>query len=137
MLNAYGALLEKELLMTIPAIIQNYIDAYNRKDVTALVECVTDNVMFENISNAGQSLKIEGREAFADLAQQGASMFTTRHQTVRTAVVEGNLVALEVDWTGFPAVDLGPIKAGEEIALRGASFLTIEDGKLCRIVDLS
>lgn len=123
--------------MTLPAIIRSYIDAYNRKDVAALVECVTDTVIFENISNAGQSLRIEGRSAFADLATQGASMFTARYQTVRTAVVDGDLVALEVDWTGVPAIDLGPIKAGKEFALRGASFLTIEDGKLCRIVDIS
>ena len=123
--------------MTLPAIIRSYIDAYNRKDVAALVECVTDTVIFENISNAGQSLRIEGRSGFADLAMQGASMFTARHQTVRTAVVDGDQVALEVDWTGVPAIDLGPIKAGNEFALRGASFLTIADGKLCRIVDIS
>lgn len=123
--------------MTLPAIIRSYIDAYNRKDVAALVECVTDTVIFENISNTGQSLRIEGRSAFADLAMQGASMFTARHQTVRTAVVDGGQVALEVDWTGVPAIDLGPIKAGNEFALRGASFLTIADGKLCRIVDIS
>jgi hypothetical protein len=42
---------------------------------------------------------------------------------------------LEVDWTGTPAIDLGPTKAGEQVAMRGASFMTIADGKLTRIVD--
>lgn len=102
-----------------------------------MVACVADAVIFENVSNAGQSTKIEGRAAFADLAGQAATMFTTRHQAIRTAIVDGDRVALEVDWTGTPAVDLGPMKAGEKVAMRGASFITIADGKLARIVDLS
>ncbi len=123
--------------MTLPAIIQNYLDAYNRKDVAALVACVADGVVFENVSNSGQSMKIEGRTAFAELAEQAATMFTTRHQAISNAVVDGSRVALEVDWTGTPAIDLGPMKAGEQVAMRGASFMTIADGKLTRIVDLS
>lgn len=123
--------------MTLPVIVQRYLDAYNRKDVTALVDCVSDEVLFENVSNAGQSMKIEGREAFAELAGRAATMFESRKQTVRTAVVDGDIVALEVDWIGTPAVDLGPMKAGVEVAMRGASFITIAGGKLARIVDLS
>ncbi len=121
----------------LPAIIQSYLDAHNRKDVAALVACVAGDIVFENVSNAGQSMKIEGRAAFAELPEQAATMFTIRRQTVRNAVVDGDRVALEVDWTGTPAIDLGPMKAGEQVALRGASFMTIAGGKLTRIVDLS
>lgn len=117
--------------------VRRYLDAYNRKDVAGLVSCVSDNVVFENVSNAGGTMRIEGRAAFAELAKQAATMFITREQTIRTAVVEGDRVALEVDWTGIPAIDLGPMKAGERVQMRGASFLTITDGKLMRIVDLS
>lgn len=123
--------------MTLPTIIQSYLDAYNCGDVAALVNCVADTVVFENVSNTGHSMKIDGRIAFAELAEQAARMFASRHQSVRTAVVDGDHVALEVDWTGTPAVDLGPMKAGEQVTIRGASFITIADGKLARIVDLS
>lgn len=123
--------------MTLPAIIQHYLDAYNRKDVAALVACVADDILFENVSNSGQSLRIEGRAAFAELAEQAAAMFTVRHQVIRNAVVDGSRAALEVDWTGTPAIDLGSMKAGEQVAMRGASFMTIEGGLLVRIMDLS
>lgn len=126
------------MMTNLPTIIQSYIDAYNRKDVAALVDCVADTVVFENVSNSGQSMKIEGRAAFAELADRAASMFASRHQVVRTAVVGDGHVALELDWTGTPAVDLGLMKAGERVTMRGASFITIADnGKLARIVDLS
>ena len=123
--------------MRLPTIIRTYVDAYNRKDVATLVNCVTDDIVFENVSNAGQSMRVEGRSAFAELAGQAAAMFSTRHQAIRTAFVDGDLVALEIDWTGTPAVDLGPMKAGEHVALRGASFIAIDDGKFARIVDFS
>jgi ketosteroid isomerase-like protein len=123
--------------MKLPQIVESYLAAYNRKDVEALVDCVSADVVFENVSNSGQSMKIEGREAFAELASQAAAMFASRHQAVRTAVVDGDNVAIEVDWIGTPAVDLGAMKAGAEVAMRGASFLTLSNGKLSRIVDLS
>lgn len=123
--------------MMLPIIVQDYLDAYNRVDVAALVDCVADTIVFENVSNAGQTMKIEGRAAFAELAARAATMFTTRQQTVRTAVVDGDRVALEVDWTGITAVDLGPMKAGERVTMRGASFITLMDGKIIRIIDLS
>jgi ketosteroid isomerase-like protein len=122
--------------MTLPAIGQSYIDAYNRKDVAALVNGVADAVVFENISNAGQSMKIAGREAFAQLADQ-ARQCSRPGLSVRTAVVNGDYVALEADWRATPAVDLGLMKAGKEVVMRGASFITIADEKLVRIVDLS
>jgi ketosteroid isomerase-like protein len=125
------------MAVTLPEIIRSYIDAYNRKDVTALMACVANDIVFENVSNSGPSMKIEGRTAFAELAEQAATMFTARHQTITNAVVDGGRVALEVDWTGTPAVNLGSIKAGEPIVMRGASFMTVTEGLLTRIVDLS
>jgi len=101
------------------------------------VACVAADVVFENVSNAGQSMRIEGRVAFAELAEQAATMFTTRHQVVMNAIIDGDRVALEVDWTGTPAIDLGAMKAGEPIHMRGASFITITAGLLTRIMDLS
>ena len=82
-------------------------------------------------------MKIEGRAAFADLAEQAATIFTTRHQTIRSAVVDRDRVALEVDWTGTPSINLRSMKAGEPVAMRGASFMTIAKGRLTRIADLS
>ncbi len=122
--------------MTLPPIVERYLDAYNRRDVDALVDCVAETILFENVSNSGEGLVIEGRAAFADLAGRSAAMFTARHQMVRTAVVAGDSVALEIDWTGTPAADIGPMKAGPPVAMRGASFIALAGGKIVRIVDL-
>src|SRR4051794_6582104 len=98
--------------MELPQIIQRYLDGYNQRDAETVIDCVSGDVVFENVSNSGQSLKVEGRAAFAELARQAVTMFSSRNQAVRKAVVDDNEVALEIDWIGTPTVDLGPMKAG-------------------------
>jgi hypothetical protein len=62
---------------------------------------------------------------------------TNWRQSIRTAVVTRDQVALELDWTGTPRVDPEPMKAGVEFSFRGAAFITIAHGKLVRIIDLA
>ncbi len=83
----------------LPDIIHRYLDAYNRRDVEALVACVSETVLFENVSNTRPSLRIDGRDAFARLAAQAAETFTLRRLEVRTAVIAGDHVAPE-GWAG-------------------------------------
>lgn len=123
--------------MIVPQIVNSYVTAYNNRDAVALLQCTSSDIVFENVSNSHGTIVVVGQEAFADLVEQAANLFTERTITIRGSVVSGDKVALEIDWTGIPAADFGTFAAGERVNLRGATFLTIENGKLCRIVDIS
>jgi hypothetical protein len=123
--------------MNVPNIVTDYVDAYNLLDWQSLVDCVDENVVFENVSNSQGIMVVEGKQAFAQLAEQAATFFAKRSLHIRNLVVADNKVALEIDWTGVPAVDFGEFKAGVTAALRGAIFLTISGSKLIHITDLS
>lgn len=123
--------------MELPPIVRRYLDAYNRRDAADLAQCTTEDVVFENVSNAGQSLSLKGRQAFADLAEKSAAIFVMRRQIVRMAVVEGDRVALEIDWEGVPSSDLPGMPSGKRASLRGATFMTLRDGLISQITDLS
>ena len=58
---------------SIEELIERYVDCYNRVDVDGMLECVTDDVRFENISNAGQSMQLQGKDALAQVAQAAAA----------------------------------------------------------------
>jgi ketosteroid isomerase-like protein len=124
-------------MMELPAIVSAYLDAYNRLDVDSMLDCISEDVIFENVSNSGPSLHIEGRKDFAELARQAANAFHSRRQGVRNFISTGDRVALEIDWEGTPKIDMGTFKAGVQMHMRGASFLTIIDDKLTHIIDLS
>ena len=45
---------------SLESLVERYVDCYNRVDVEGMLECVTDDVEFENISNSGQSMQLQG-----------------------------------------------------------------------------
>ncbi len=62
--------------------------------------------------------------------------FEQRRQTPATWVIGDTYVAVEIDYWCRLARDLPEgHKAGEEMRLRGASFFTIQDGRITRLVD--
>ena len=123
--------------MEIPQIVDAYLRAYNDRDVDAMLACVSDDIVFENVSNSAPSLLIEGRTAFADLARGAAEAFISRRQSVRNCVIASGKVALEVDWEGTPRADMGKLRAGVQVSIRGASFFVIDGDRIGRITDLS
>lgn len=117
-------------------IISRYIDAYNERDIDGMLECVTEDVVFENISNTGQSMSFEGRDAMAEIIRLSSNAFSYRRQKLLKLIGDGNLASAEMMFEAKAAVDLPTgAKAGEMIRLRGASFFELRDGLLCRIAD--
>ena len=117
-------------------IISKYIDAYNERDIDRMLECVTADVIFENISNTGQSMSFEGREAMAEIVRLSGNAFSYRRQKLVRLIQSGNLASAEVLFEAKAAVDLPTgARAGDMIKLRGASFFELRDGLLCRIAD--
>jgi hypothetical protein len=122
----------------LPEVVRKYLEAYNARDVGALVETVSEDVIFENLSNAGPPTRTEGRAAFEALARQSAVGFSSRRQSVLDSVVAGDQVALRVEFEARVAVDLpNGWKVGQQLRLQGASFFRLRDGRIERLVDLS
>ena len=55
--------------MELETIIERYIKSYNARDIDGMLECVTNDVIFENISNTGQSMRLEGKDAMGQVAE--------------------------------------------------------------------
>ena len=120
------------------ALVGKYIDSYNARDIDTMLECVTDDVLFENISNTGQSMRLEGKAAMANIAELAGNAFSYRRQRVIALVDAGDRAAAEIEFEGKAAVDLpNGVKAGETLRLRGATFFEIRAGLLSRIADYS
>jgi steroid delta-isomerase-like uncharacterized protein len=122
----------------LPTIVARYLQAYNQKDISGMISCFTEDVVFENASNAGSSARTDGKAELAKLAEQAARLFRQRQQTVKRIVAGENAVALEIVYRAVVAVDLpNGWKAGQTIDLRGASFFRLRDGLIAELTDLS
>ena len=43
-------------------VINRYLACYNARDIDGMLDCVTQDVVFENISNTGQSMRLDGKD---------------------------------------------------------------------------
>jgi len=119
-------------------LIQSYLEAYNAKNVTAMLAMLDDHVVFENISNTAGTISIVGKQAFEQLAMQTLPFFSERRQLIRFAVMEAESAAIEISYRAIVAQDLpNGLKAGEELQLRGVSVFEMRHGKFTRISDYS
>ncbi len=62
--------------------------------------------------------------------EKGKKLLSGQSYEVKRAVENGNIVALEVLWTGRLAVGFGSLQAGSEMRAHSAMFLEFQDGKI-------
>lgn len=125
---------------SLPSVLDDFITAYNGMDVDAMMACLHEKAIFENISNYHAAMSWQGHDAIRNLAETSAAAFASRKQTILECVISGDSssVALHVEFAGVPLVDLpNGMKAGEAAILRGASFFTLKDDKIIKLVDFS
>lgn len=119
-------------------IIARYIACYNNRDIDGMIAFVTDDVVFENISNTGQSMRLEGKQSMRQVAELSGNAFSYRRQRLVNIVASGTRAAAEVEFEGKAAVDLPTgVAAGETVKIRGASFFEMRGGLLSRVADYS
>ena len=88
------------------ALIDRYIDAYNRLDVDGMLATLHPQVTFENVTAGVTTVRTQGIEEFRRLAQSTLPLFARRRQTV-TRYAESNGVAqVGIAFEGVFALDL-------------------------------
>jgi ketosteroid isomerase-like protein len=127
-----------EPVSVLDEVISRYIASYNARDMPGMLACVTEDVVFENISNTGQSMRLDGREMMRQVAELSGNAFSYRRQRLISLVSGAGKAAAEIEFEGKAAVDLpNGAKAGDTVRIRGASFFEFRGGLLSRIADYS
>ncbi len=127
-------------MSNLKSLIERYVASYNSMDIDGMLACVDEHVVFENISNAGNSMRLQGKEALGEIAGLGAQAFSYRRQNLVKLICddEEQSAAAEVEFRGIAALDLpNGTKKGESVEVRGMSIFEMEDGLLTRIADYS
>ncbi|EZH75865.1 hypothetical protein ATO12_03485 [Aquimarina atlantica] len=119
-------------------VIENYIKAYNDFDINGMTKDLTENVVFENVSNGNVELRTEGIEEFTKQAELAKQYFTERKQTVEFWEFNNSKVTVGIDYKAVLAVDLpNGMKTGDILQLMGKSEFEFENGKIKSITDKS
>ena len=77
-----------------------------------------------------------GRDDLRAAAEHAVQLLPDRKMTIRRLIAEGSQVVLELDWEGTASASLGDaIRAGTQVRLRVAMFLTFSKGRVVEQVD--
>ena len=115
-----------------------YIEAYNAKDVDAMLTFFDEACWFENISSGKVTIRAKGKAELEALARRSAEAFASREQKVISLTEAQDRVVAEVDYHAVLQVDLSPeLKAGSRLDLRGVSVCEFSSGKIVRLSDYS
>jgi ketosteroid isomerase-like protein len=120
------------------ALIDRYLDAYNRFDVPAMLACFHPDVEFRNVAGGQVTATARGIDELRALAERAATLFRSRRQTVREYGADGERAWIAVDYEGELAADLGPgMRAGDTLRLTGRSTFAFRDDLIVELVDES
>jgi ketosteroid isomerase-like protein len=66
----------------------------------------------------------------ADAFEKGRKIFSRQTYQITYGSATGNVVALEVLWTGTLAIPFGTLAAGSDMRCHSAMFMEFRDGKI-------
>lgn len=120
------------------ALIERFLDAYNRFDVDGMMELVDPEIEFRNISGGDLDATAMGEDEFRELAEHSAFLFSSRKQTPTKFEAKGEAVSVDIDFAGTLATDIpNGMQAGEELRVTGRSEFVFRDDKIYRLTDYS
>jgi hypothetical protein len=120
------------------ALIDRYIDAYNRMDVEGMLATMHREITFENYTGGVLSVRTLGVEELRHLAESSRHLFLARRQTITGYSEAAGVAHAHIAFEGTFAIDLpNGVRAGQRIAVNGRSEFKELDGLLIYIADHS
>jgi hypothetical protein len=120
------------------ALVDRYIDAYNRMDIPAMLLTVHPDVVFKNISGGSVDASTNGVAEFRALAEQSLPLFTERYQDILSFEANETQAVASIGFRAIVANDLpNGLKKGQVLNLSGRSEFEFSDGTISKITDIS
>lgn len=122
----------------VATLVRHYVDRYNSNDVEGMLDCCSDDVVFETITNPGGSIRLNGKDEMREVIEATTRAFRERRHEVVNILVDGQRAAAETVFSGVAAAELGNhVRPGEHVSIRGATVFELKNNKLSRICDYS
>jgi steroid delta-isomerase-like uncharacterized protein len=113
-------------------IVRRMVDAINSRDFAALDSVVAADLHRHCAATPG--VQVTNLEQFKAFLRQDLSAVPDSHQDIRQLLVDGDMVAARVIYSGTQTGQMGPFPpSGRKLELPFISILRIEDGKIAEI----
>lgn len=99
----------------------------------ALAEFFTNDVVQEEFPNRLSPIGAHrDLPAILNAAKKGKKVMRAQKFDILNSIADGELVALEVFWSGYLAIPVDTLPANSEMRAHFSMWLEFRDGKICR-----
>lgn len=125
-------------MLTTSELVERYILLNNQNDVDGVLDCCSDDVLFESVANPGGTVRLNGKDQVREVLEGAIQAFSERKHRLASLLVDGPNAAAETVFNGVAKAELGGgVKPGDAVAVRGATIFETRNGKIVRICDYS
>ncbi|NVK65030.1 MAG: nuclear transport factor 2 family protein [Flavobacteriales bacterium] len=118
--------------------VEKYVKSYNDFDIKGMIENLSEDIVFKNVSNGNVDFRTEGIAEFKKQAESAKQYFSQRKQTIETWNFSEPKITIGIDYKAILKVDLpNGLKRGDTLKLKGKSEFEFENGKIKSITDKS
>ncbi len=119
-------------------IVEKYIEAYNTFKIEDMLSCFLETATFENISNNGGSMSVQGIAEIKALAYKSKDFFISRNQKILKLHEGNDHIVIEVLYKAVLNIDFSEkLKKGDALELKGISIFEFKNYKISRLADFS
>ena len=110
---------------------RRYLKAIEDGDASYVLSLFSPDAVFEQLPNRvyPNGLRADVSRVAAAF-EQGRKLFSRQTYEITNEAVTGNIVALEVLWTGTLAISFGTLAAGSQMRCHSAMFIEFRDSKI-------
>ena len=111
--------------------IKLYLRSIENGSFTYIADLFSPDAVVEQLPNRIYPNGIRsGVSSLADAFEKGRKLLSSQSYEIKSSVVDGDSLAIEVLWTGTLALGFGSLSIGSQMRAHSAMFFLFKDGRI-------
>lgn len=110
--------------------VEHYLKSIENGDFAYIVNLFSPDAVLEQLPNRIYPNGIRSGVSRMAEAFEGRKLLSSQSYEIKSCIVEGDKLSIEVLWTGTLALPFGSLSVGSQIRAHSSMFFQFKDGKI-------
>ena len=111
--------------------VERYLKSIENGDFAYIVDLFSPDAVLEQLPNRIYPNGIRsGLSRMAEAFEKGRKLLSSQSYEIKSCIVDGDKLSIEVLWTGTLALAFGNLAVGSQMRAHSAMFFQFKDGKI-------
>jgi ketosteroid isomerase-like protein len=111
--------------------VEHYLKSIENSDFAYIVDLFSPDAVVEQLPNRIYPNGIRsGVSRMAQAFEKGRKLLSSQSYEIKSCIVDGDELSIEVFWTGILAIPFGSLSIGSQMRAHSAMFFQFKNGKV-------